>query len=118
MSVNRVILTGNVGQDPTLRFAKSNGQSVANFPLATHYSFTDDRGERQEQTTWTQIQVWGKRAEICKDFLKKGYHICLEGRLTNNRWTDQEGNSRERTEVVAHSWDILYRPKRNEEVEQ
>jgi single-strand DNA-binding protein len=105
-SVNKVILIGNLGADPELRYTNS-GSAVANLRIATNETWTDKNGERQERTEWHQIVVWGKQAENCSKYLKKGRSIYVEGRLQTRQWEDQSGNKRYTTEVVATTVQFL-----------
>ncbi|WP_281291635.1 single-stranded DNA-binding protein [Myxococcus llanfairpwllgwyngyllgogerychwyrndrobwllllantysiliogogogochensis] len=98
--VNKVILIGNLGADPEVRFTTA-GQAVANFRIATSESWTDKQGEKQERTEWHRIVVWGKLAELCGEYLKKGRQCHVEGRLQTREWTDKENRKNYTTEVVA-----------------
>jgi single-strand DNA-binding protein len=105
--VNKVILIGNLGRDPEVRSTPS-GQPVASFTLATSRRWKDKSGQRQEQTEWHQIVVWGKQAEIAGQYLTKGKQIYLEGRLQTRSWDDrQSGEKRYRTEVVCDNFQML-----------
>ena len=104
--VNKVILIGNVGADPELRYTPS-GTAVTNFNMATNESWTDSSGERQERTEWHRIVVWGRRAEICNQYLRKGSKVYIEGRLQTRNWEGQDGQKRYTTEVVARDMQIL-----------
>lgn len=99
--VNRVILIGNLGADPEVRFTPG-GQAVANFRIATSESWTDKQGQKQERTEWHRIVVWGKLAELCGEYLKKGRQCFVEGRLQTREWTDKEGKKNYTTETVAN----------------
>ncbi len=99
-SVNKVILVGNLGQDPEVRYLPS-GQAVASFSVATTEKWTGKDGMPGEKTEWHRVTVWGKQGENCKEFLKKGRQVYLEGRLQTREWDDKEGNKRKTTEVVA-----------------
>ncbi len=99
-SVNKVILVGNLGRDPELRYTQG-GQAVANFTLATNERWRDKDGNNQERTEWHRIVVWGKSAENCAQYLQKGRSAYVEGRLQTREWEDKEGNKRQTTEVVA-----------------
>lgn len=100
-SVNKVILVGRLGHDPELK-ATQGGQSVCNFSVATDESWTDKgTGQKQERTEWHKIVVWGKLADLCGQYLKKGRQAYLEGKLTTREWQDKDGNKRTTTEVVA-----------------
>lgn len=98
-NVNKVVLLGNLGQNPEVRFT-STGKPVCNFNLATHQTWTEN-GERQERTEWHRIVVWGKTAENCGKYLSKGRQVYLEGRLQTRSWQDREGQTRYTTEIVA-----------------
>lgn len=102
MSVNKVILLGNLGQDPELRNT-AGGQSVANFSLATNERWKDKDGEKQERTEWHRVVLWGKVAEIAGEYLSKGDTVYVEGKLQTRKWTDKEGNDRYSTEVVGQT---------------
>jgi len=98
--VNKVILVGNLGVDPEVRFTPS-GQAVANFRIATSESWKDKDGQKQERTEWHRIVVWGKLGELCGEYLKKGRQVYLEGRLQTREWNDKEGKKNYTTEVVV-----------------
>jgi single-strand DNA-binding protein len=98
--LNRVLLLGNLGQDPELRMT-SNGQAVLKMRLATTESYVDRNRVRQERTEWHSVTVWGKRAEALGKFLTKGTRLFIEGGLRTSSYEDREGNKRYRTEVVA-----------------
>lgn len=104
--VNKVILIGNLGKDPEVRFTPS-GAAVSNFNIATNESWTDKSGQKQERTEWHRIVVWGKLAELCGEYLKKGRQCYVEGRLQTREWTDKEGKKNYTTEVVAQSVQFL-----------
>jgi single-strand DNA-binding protein len=104
--VNKVILIGNLGRDPEVRFTPS-GQAVANFTIATNESWTDKQGQKQERTEWHRIVVWGKLAEICGEYLSKGRQAYVEGRLQTREWTDKEGKKNYTTEIVASTVQFL-----------
>jgi single-strand DNA-binding protein len=98
-SVNRVFLIGNLGNDPEVRYAGSS--TVANFRIATTEVWNDKNGERQERTEWHRIVVWGKQAEHCRDYLRKGRSVHVEGRLQTREWEDKDGQKRYTTEINA-----------------
>jgi single-strand DNA-binding protein len=105
--INKVILIGNLGADPEVRFTPS-GQAVANFRIATSESWTDkSSGQKQERTEWHRIVVWGKLGELCGQYLKKGRQCYIEGRLQTREWTDKEGKKNWSTEVVAQNVQFL-----------
>lgn len=108
-SVNKVILVGNLGRDPEIRYT-TGGQPVANFTMATTERWNDPSGERKEKTEWHRIVVWGKQAEIAAEYLRKGRQVYVEGSLQTREWTDREGNKRYTTEVRAQRLQLLGRP--------
>lgn len=108
MSVNKVILVGNLGKDPDLRYTAS-GTAVCNFSIATTESFKDRDGNRQEKTEWHNIVVWRQLAEICGKYLVKGKQVYIEGKLQTRKWEDRDGNPRYTTEIVADQMQMLSR---------
>jgi single-strand DNA-binding protein len=99
--MNKVLLIGNLGQDPELRYTQG-GQAVLNLRLATNESFLNRDNERQERTEWHTVIVWGKRGEALNKILSKGKQLCIEGRLQTRSWEDKQGGGkRYSTEVVA-----------------
>lgn len=104
--VNRVFLIGRLGRDPEVRFTQSR-TAVTNFSLATSERWVDSEGKRQERTEWHRVVVWGKLAEICGQFLKKGRLVFIEGRLQTRDWDDRDGNKRQTTEIVATNMQML-----------
>jgi len=105
-SVNKVILVGNLGKDPEVRFTPS-GRAVAKFPLATTDSWTDQENSRQERTEWHNVVVWGKQAESCGQYLAKGRQVYVEGAIRSRSYDDKEGNKRYITEIVAQRIQFL-----------
>jgi len=105
-SVNRVILVGNLGADAELRYT-GGGAAVANFRLATTEVYKDKDGQRQEQTEWHRVSLWGKQAETIAQWLVKGKQVYVEGRLQTRQWQDKEGGTRYTTEVVAQRIQFL-----------
>ena len=106
-TVNKVILVGRLGKDPELRSIPS-GTSVAKFSLATDERFTDKNGDKQERTEWHNIVVWGKLAEICGQYLRKGKLVYIEGSIRTDSWDDKEtGVKKYRTEIVANTTQML-----------
>ena len=99
-SVNKVILIGNLGDDPELRRA-GDGTAVCNMSLATNETGTDAEGNEVQRTEWHNIVAFGRLAEICEEYLSKGSQVYFEGKLQTNEWKDQEGNARYSTEVKA-----------------
>lgn len=108
MGVNKVILLGNLGSDPELRYTPS-GVAVANFNLATNERWPDKDGNMQEKTEWHRIVCWRKLAEIAGEYLKKGSPVYLEGKLQTRNWEDQNGVKRYQTEVIASNLQMLGR---------
>ena len=109
-SVNKVILIGNLGRDPELRYTQG-GQAVANFSIATTERFPSKSGEQQERTEWHRIVAWGKTAENCAQYLSKGRSVYVEGRLQTRDWEDKEGQKRSTTEIVAQNVTFLGSPR-------
>jgi single-strand DNA-binding protein len=100
-SVNKVILVGNLGADPELKYTPSN-RPVCNLSIATNEVFKDKGGQRQERTEWHRVTVWGEQAENCSKYLAKGRMVYIEGRLQTRSWDDKtDGKKRYSTEIVA-----------------
>ncbi|OGP57692.1 MAG: single-stranded DNA-binding protein [Deltaproteobacteria bacterium RBG_13_61_14] len=99
-SLNRVILIGNLGRDPEVKYLPS-GQAVANFSIATNEVWQGKDGKNEERTEWHRIVVFGKPAENCGEYLSKGRSVCVEGRLQTREWEDKNQQKRSTTEVVA-----------------
>ena len=108
--VNKVILIGNLGRDPELRYTQ-NGQAVANFTLATSENWNNKSGEKEERTEWHRVVAWAKTAELCSQYLAKGRTVYVEGRLQTREWEDKEGIKRRTTEVVAQTVQFLGGPR-------
>ncbi|MCK5610003.1 single-stranded DNA-binding protein [Candidatus Pacearchaeota archaeon] len=104
--VNKVILVGNLGRDPEVRYTKS-GQAVASFSIATSEKWTGKDGNKEEKTEWHRIVAWGKLGEICGEYLSKGKQVYLEGRLQTREWEDNNGNKKQTTEIVASNMTML-----------
>ncbi len=105
--LNKVILIGNLGRDPEVRSTPS-GQPVASFTLATSRRWKDKNGQRQEQTEWHNIVVWGRQAEVAGQYLTKGKQVYVEGRLQTRSWDDkQTGEKKYRTEIVCENFQML-----------
>ena len=99
--VNKVILVGNLGQDPEIRYTP-DGRPIANFSIATSETWNDkNTGERREKTEWHRVVVFGKLAEICGEYLSKGRQVYIEGKLQTRKWQTKEGQDRWTTEVVV-----------------
>ncbi|HKL48487.1 MAG TPA: single-stranded DNA-binding protein [Desulfuromonadales bacterium] len=108
MSVNKVILVGNLGKDPELRYTPS-GTAVATFPLATSERFKNREGQQQERTEWHNIVMWRGLAEIGGKYLHKGKQIYIEGKIQTRSYDDRDGNKRYMTEIVADQMQMLGR---------
>jgi len=105
--VNKVIIVGNLGQDPEVRFMP-NGSAVANFTVATSESWKDKQtGEQKEKTEWHRIVIYQRLAEIAGEYLKKGSKVYLEGRLQTRKWQNQQGADQYTTEIVANEMQML-----------
>ena len=111
--VNKVILIGNLGNDPDLRYTPS-GVAVANFSIATSERWNDKDGKPQERTEWHRIVAWRKLAEIAGEYLKKGKQVYVEGKLQTRSWEDKEGAKRYTTEIVADNIQMLGRKGEDE----
>jgi single-strand DNA-binding protein len=109
-SINKVILIGNLGQDPELRYTQG-GKAVASFSIATTERFSSRDGDRQERTEWHRIVTWERTAENCARFLSKGRSCFVEGRLQTREWEDKDGIKRRTTEVVAQNVQFLGGPR-------
>ena len=103
--VNKVILIGNLGADPEVRYAQ-NGTAVANFRIATTETWKKEGG-KEEQTEWHRIVTFGRLAEICGEYLSKGSKVYIEGRIQTRKWEDRDGNPRYTTEIVAREMKML-----------
>ena len=106
--VNKVILIGNLGRDPELKYLEGNVARVS-FSLATSDSYKDKAGNRVDQTEWHNIIMWRGLAESAEKLLKKGTQVYIEGKLQTRQWNDKDGNKRNITEIVAESFNILQR---------
>ncbi|MDO8686990.1 MAG: single-stranded DNA-binding protein [Dehalococcoidales bacterium] len=108
VSLNKIIVIGNLGREPEMRFTP-NGRPVTSFSLATNWSYTTAEGERREETEWFTIVAWGKLAEQCNQFLAKGRLVYVEGRLRTHTWDGQDGQKHSRNEIVASTVRFLDR---------
>lgn len=105
--VNKVILVGNLGQDPDVRYT-ADGRAIANISIATTDSWKDkNTGEQQDRTEWHRVVFFNRLAEIVSEYLKKGAQVYVEGRLQTRKWQDKEGNDRYTTEIVASEMQML-----------
>ena len=104
--VNKVILIGNLGADPEIRYL-TNGTTVANFRIATSENRLNKTGEKTTITEWHRIVAFGKLAEICRDYLSKGKQVYIEGRIRSRSWEDKDGNKRFTTEILANQMQML-----------
>lgn len=105
MSLNKVILVGNLGKDPEVR-AIPNGDKVANFSIATTESYKNKQGEKTKTTEWHRIVMWRGLAEVAERFLKKGSMVCIEGKLVTRSW-DKDGTKCYTTEIIASNMQML-----------
>lgn len=108
VSVNRIIIIGNLGSEPEMRFTP-NGRPVTSFSAATNRRYTTSEGERREETEWFTVVTWGRLAEQCNQFLSKGRLVYVEGRLRTHSWEGQDGQKRYRNEIVADRVSFLDR---------
>ena len=105
-SLNRVMIIGNVGSEPEMRFTP-NGKPVTSFRVATNRAYTTPEGDRKEETEWFTIVAWNRLAEQCNQFLNKGRLVYAEGRLRTRMWEGQDGQKRYRTEIIAQRVSFL-----------
>lgn len=106
MSVNRVIILGRLGQDPELKYFP-DGESYCNFSMATSKRWKGKDGQSQEKTEWHRIVVYGKMAEICKQYLSKGNQVYVEGEIRTRRWKDKDGADRSMVEIISSTIQFL-----------
>ncbi len=114
--LNKVMVIGNVGRDPEMRYIPS-GKPVTSFSVASSRSWMNSEGERREETEWFNVVAWGNLAEICKQQLRKGQQVYIEGRLQTRSWKDQDGRKRFRTELVVNEMIVLGKREISELVE-
>ena len=105
-SVNKVILIGNLGRDPEVRYLP-DGAAIANISVATTDVWKDKSGDKQERTEWHRVAFFGRLAEVAGEYLKKGSQVYIEGRLQTRKWQDKEGKERYTTEIVANEMKML-----------
>jgi single-strand DNA-binding protein len=101
LTLNKVMIIGNVGTDPEMRFTP-NGNPVTSFRVATNWVYTTPEGERKQETEWFTVVAWNRLAENCNQFLAKGQRVYAEGRLRTRAWEGQDGQRRSRSEVIAN----------------
>ena len=105
-SVNRATIIGNIGNDPEIRYS-SAGDAIANLSIATTDSWKDKNGAKQEKTEWHKVVMFGKLAEICGEYIKKGSQVYIEGKLQTRKWTDKSSVDHYTTEIVADRMQML-----------
>ena len=116
--LNKALIIGNLGSDPELRVTPS-GQAVCNLSIATNRAWVNKQGEKQERTDWHRVVVWGKQAELCKEYLSKGRQVYIEGRMETRSFDDKDtGKKRYVTEIVAESVQFLGGPRRENSTRQ
>jgi single-strand DNA-binding protein len=106
MSFNRIILVGNLGRDPELKYTPQ-GTAVCDFSLATNEKRKDQNGESKDETTWFRVTFWGRQAEVASQFLAKGRQAYIEGRLRTREWTDKDGRTRTSLEITGLDLQLL-----------
>lgn len=104
--VNKVILVGNLGADPEVKYLEGDNV-VANLSLATTESYKDRSGNRVEQTEWHDLELWGQQAKIAEQYLKKGSQIYVEGKIKSDKWTDEQGQNRKKVRIRVLSFTML-----------
>jgi single-strand DNA-binding protein len=104
--LNKVMIIGNLGRDPEMRYTPS-GRPVTTFSVATSRSWNTSEGERRVETEWFNVVAWSSLAEICKQYLTKGQQVYIEGRLQTRQWDDSDGNKHTSIEIVANEMIIL-----------
>jgi single-strand DNA-binding protein len=105
-SINKVMLIGNLGKDPEIRYMPS-GDAIANLTLATTENWKDKSGAKQEKTEWHRVAMFGRLAEVAGEYLKKGSSVFIEGKLQTRKWQDKDGNDRYTTEIIANEMKML-----------
>jgi len=113
MSFNKIIIVGNLGRDPELRYTPQ-GNAVCNFSMATNEKRRDKAGELQDITTWFRVTLWGRQAENASKYLQKGSPVYIEGRLKLDEWTDRDGNTRQTLDVTATDMQFIGGGRANE----
>ena len=112
--VNKVILIGNLGKDPEVRYL-DNGVAVANMSIATTENYKNKEGDRVSQTEWHDVVLWRGLAEIAEKYLKKGSSVYIEGKIRTNKWVDKDEKTRYKTEILAEKLNMLGRPGNSED---
>ena len=105
--MNKTMIIGNLGNDPEIHYTKNSGAPVTTLSVATTERWKDGDGNRQEHTDWHRVVAWGGLAEVCGEHLTKGDKVYIEGKLRTRKWTDQEGNIRYTTEIIARELEML-----------
>lgn len=114
-SVNKVILIGNLGRDPEVRYAPNSNVAIANVTIATSSVWNDkSTGDRREETEWHRVVFYGRQAEVVEQFLRKGSAVYVEGRIKTRKWTDKDGQDRYITEIIADQMQMLGGRQENE----
>lgn len=116
MSVNKVILLGNLGRDPDVRYLENN-RIVTSFPLATNEVYTDRKGNKVRQTEWHNIELWDSLAKLAEKYLKKGYTIYLEGKIRTDQWTDKDGIARSQKKIRGMNITIVNKDRNKSETD-
>lgn len=107
-SVNKVILIGNLGRDPEVRYAPNSNLAIANVTIATSSVWNDkNTGDRREEAEWHRVVFYGRQAEVVEQFLRKGSSVYVEGRIKTRKWTDKDGQDRYTTEIIAEQMQML-----------
>ena len=114
--LNKVLIIGNLGRDPEMRYTPS-GRPVTTFSVGASRSWNTSDGERRTETEWFNVVAWSNLAEICKQYLTKGQLVYIEGRLQTRKWEDQQGNQHSTTEIVANEM-IMLGARREKDSEQ
>jgi single-strand DNA-binding protein len=115
--INKVILLGNVGAEPEVR-ALDGGKKVARIRVATTERYTDQQGNKQEQTEWHSVTLWGGLADVVDKYVHKGSQVYIEGKIRTREWTDKDNQKRFTTEIMANEMKLLGRPKDANEAPQ
>ena len=113
-NLNKVMIMGNLTRDPELKYTPNN-TAVANIGLAVNRDWKNQAGERQQETTFIDIEAWGKQAELLSQYMKKGMPLFLEGRLKLDQWKDKEGGERSKLKVVLENFQFIENKRKQEE---